>query len=248
MSANASYQRAEEDIEVLTGITVSHSTLQRLVQRQAWPEVVLTRPIEEMSLDGGMIRLRTEAGTPCEWRDYKALAIHDQAGVAFFKDNEGLIHWANRQPRTTPFTGLGDGHNGVWNILTQIGTTRERIEILDWFHLMENAHKVQATPTQLKAVRDHLWQGQVTLAIQVLQNYRCLGASTFIQYLRHHQHRIIHYQAWQAAGHSIGSGQVESFVKQISLRVKLPGAQWLPQNVPKLLKHRCAYLNGAFAP
>lgn len=188
MSANASYQRAEEDIEVLTGISVSHSTLQRLVQRQEWPEVELTTPISEMSLDGGMIRLRTELGHPCEWREYKALAVHDQIGVAFFKDNEGLVDWANRQPRATPLTCLGDGHDGVWNILTQIGTTRERIEILDWFHLMENAHKMQATQTQLKSVKDSLWQGQVRLTIQTLQAYQCLGASTFIQYLRHHQH------------------------------------------------------------
>lgn len=90
MSANASYQRAEEDIQVLTGISVSHSTLQRLVQRQEWSEVELTAPIEEMSLDGGMIRLRTELGKACEWREYKALAIHNQVGVAFFKENEGL--------------------------------------------------------------------------------------------------------------------------------------------------------------
>ncbi|MBD2546788.1 ISKra4 family transposase, partial [Planktothricoides sp. FACHB-1370] len=55
------------------------------------------------------------------------------------------------------------------------------------------------------------------------------------------------YEAWQEAGHSIGSGRVESLVKQIGLRVKLPWAQWLPENVPKVLKHRCAYLNGALA-
>lgn len=33
ISANESYQRAEEDLEQLTGIKISHSTLQRLVNR-----------------------------------------------------------------------------------------------------------------------------------------------------------------------------------------------------------------------
>jgi len=33
LSANESYQDAEEDIEALTGMKVSRSTLQRLVQR-----------------------------------------------------------------------------------------------------------------------------------------------------------------------------------------------------------------------
>ncbi|MEB3163165.1 MAG: ISKra4 family transposase, partial [Prochlorothrix sp.] len=37
---------------------------------------------------------------------------------------------------------------------------------------------------------------------------------------------------------------VESLVKQIAMRVKLPGAQWSVDSVPKILKHRCAYLNG----
>ncbi len=59
--------------------------------------------------------------------------------------------------------------------------------------------------------------------------------------------RIIDYEAWQTAGHPIGSGHVESLVKQIALRVKLPGAQWRVDSVAKVLKHRCAYLNGAFA-
>jgi hypothetical protein len=47
-------------------------------------------------------------------------------------------------------------------------------------------------------------------------------------------------------GFSIGSGAVESTIKQISQRVKLTGAQWKADNVAQLLKHRCAYLNGVF--
>lgn len=43
VSANESYQRAEEDIRVLTGIEVSHSTQQRMVHRQEFelPEIKL---------------------------------------------------------------------------------------------------------------------------------------------------------------------------------------------------------------
>ena len=37
--ANESYQRASEDIETLTGIKISHSTLQRMVGRQEWEEI-----------------------------------------------------------------------------------------------------------------------------------------------------------------------------------------------------------------
>jgi len=114
---------------MLTGVKVSHSTLQRFVQREDWCELKITEPIEELSADGGMVRLRTGAGQPGEWREYKALNVHKQGGVAFFKDNQGLLEWVNAQPRQAQFTCLGDGHDGVWNIFSGIGTPEQRIEI-----------------------------------------------------------------------------------------------------------------------
>ncbi|MEM6839351.1 MAG: ISKra4 family transposase, partial [Cyanobacteria bacterium P01_C01_bin.120] len=42
-------------------------------------------------------------------------------------------------------------------------------------------------------------------------------------------------------------GAVESTVKQIGRRIKISGAQWERKNVPQILKHRCAYLNGQFS-
>ena len=64
LSANESYQRAAEDIEVLTGVSVSGSTQQRLVQRQVFAIPQLEDNIEEMSIDGGKVRLRTPNGQP----------------------------------------------------------------------------------------------------------------------------------------------------------------------------------------
>jgi hypothetical protein len=39
-------------------------------------------------------------------------------------------------------------------------------------------------------------------------------------------------------------GAVESAVKQIGKRLKISGAQWKLENVPRMLQLRCAYLNG----
>jgi hypothetical protein len=39
-------------------------------------------------------------------------------------------------------------------------------------------------------------------------------------------------------------GAVESAIKQIGRRIKISGAQWNPRNVPQVLAHRVAYLNG----
>ncbi|BAG03242.1 hypothetical protein MAE_34200 [Microcystis aeruginosa NIES-843] len=44
---------------------------------------------------------------------------------------------------------------------------------------------------------------------------------------------------------SIASGAVESTVKQIDRRLKISGAQWNEENIPQVLKHRCAYLNNS---
>ncbi|MCA6616328.1 MAG: hypothetical protein IM531_16990, partial [Pseudanabaena sp. M090S1SP1A06QC] len=41
-----------------------------------------------------------------------------------------------------------------------------------------------------------------------------------------------------------GSGAVESSIKQIGRRIKISGAQWNQKNVPQVLTHRYAYLNG----
>lgn len=73
-------------------------------------------------------------------------------------------------------------------------------------------------------------------------------AQNFCVYLEKHRARIINYDYYQAEGIcSIGSGAVESAIKQIDRRVKISGAQWESKNVPKVLAQRTAYINGLFS-
>ncbi len=102
LSANESYARAEEDIAVLTGIAVSHSTQQRLVHRQVFELPMTEQSVQEMRIDGGKVRLRTPKGQPCEWRDYKGVNLHEHFISAFFQDNAGLVNWVNAQPLAQP--------------------------------------------------------------------------------------------------------------------------------------------------
>lgn len=247
LSANESYERAAEDIRVLTGVFVSHSTQQRLVHRQTFelPEVI--QPVEEMSLDGGKVRLRTPQGEACEWRDYKAVNLHERSIGAFFQDNQSLVSWVNAQPLAAPLTCLGDGHDGIWNIYEWIGEKSQRREILDWYHLVENLGKVGGSQKRLDAAEACLWQGDVDGAIAQFKTWQHNRVTTFIAYLNKHRSRIVNYDYYQAEGISIGSGAIESTVKQIGRRIKLSGAQWKKDNVPQVLKHRSAYLNGQFS-
>ncbi len=247
LSANESYERAAEDIQVLTGVAVSHSTQQRLVHRQtlALPQVIPT--VEEISVDGGKVRLRTPLGQPCEWKDYKAVNLHDHKVGAFFQDNPSLVNWVNAQPLADPVTCLGDGHDGIWNIYECIGSARQRREILDWYHLVENLGKVGGSQQRLDAAEACLWQGDVEGAIAQFKDWQPERVTTFIAYLTKHRARIVNYAYYQAEGISIGSGAVESTVKQMGRRMKLSGAQWEKNNVPQVLKQRSAYLNGQFS-
>ena len=53
-----------------------------------------------------------------------------------------LVGWVNEQSLATPLICLEDGHDGIWNVFGEIANANQRYEILDWFHLLENLHKV----------------------------------------------------------------------------------------------------------
>lgn len=277
LSANESFSRAEQDIIILTGMAVGHSVQQRLVQRQEFelpsisldevspgspkstteetpgasrttPEISKSnKKIEEISIDGGKVRLRTPKGQPCEWRDYKAVNLHSHSVEAFFRENEKLVKWVNRQPFSKPIICLGDGHDGIWNLFSQISSETQRCEILDWYHLIENLYKVGGSIKRLKKAEAFLWMGDVESAIALFKGWDNKEVDNFIVYLNKHRHRIVNYYYFQTEGISIGSGSIESTIKQIGRRVKISGAQWKRENVPKVLRLRCAYINGEFS-
>ena len=244
VSANESYAHSAEDIAVLTGIQVSSSTQQRLVHRQHFEPVSVDCGIKEMSIDGGKVRLRTPKGTPSEWRDYKGANLHQGGVHAFFRDNSGLVEWANQQPLASPLVCLGDGHDGSWNLFAQIGPEVERTEILDWYHLMENLGKVGGSQQRLDAVEAKLWVGDVDAAVKLFDDWQHERVERFVAYLGKHRHRIVNYSYYHAEGISIGSGEIESTIKQMGRRIKISGAQWHENNVQQVLSQRSAYLNG----
>ena len=241
VSANASYERSAQDLPVLTGMQVSRGTQQRLVHRQTFELPVVEETVEESSIDGGKVRLRTPKGEICRWQDYKAINLHGHCQEAFLQENEKLLEWVNKQLLATPLVCLGDGHDGIWNLFKEIASANQRQEILDWFHLVENLHKVGGSQQRLAMVEALLWQGDVDAAIAQFQDWQHERVDLFIAYLTKHRHRIVNYSYFQAEGISIGSGTIESTVKQIGARIKLTGAQWKSENVPQVLLHRCAY-------
>lgn len=205
--------------------------------------------MEQMSLDGGMIRIRTPQGEDSAWREYKAFnLIETHQAMACFKDNATLVGWANNLPLAEQVACLGDGHDGVWGVYAQIGQPQQRRETLDWFHLMENLHNVPGSNQRLRKARALLWKGDVEAAMTLFEDCQSDNARRFRGYLDDHRERIPNYSYYQAEGLPIGSGDVESLVKQINRRTKISGATWDAKNVPQVLAHRCAYLNRMLTP
>ena len=131
------------------------------------------------------------------------------------------------------------------NLIAGIATKDSRLEILDWYHLVENLYKVGGDKNLLTRVEAFLWRGNVAAAIAELNGWSHPQLENFIAYLYKHQSRIPDYWYFQTEQiSSISSGAIESTVKQIGRRVKISGAQWNKQNVPQVLFHRTAYLNG----
>jgi hypothetical protein len=170
--ANNSYQRAEEYLKELTGIKISHSSLQRLVNKQKieWTESKLG--VQEVMIDWGKVRLRTEEkGQPCQGQDYKAVSLNGQQIAAFFQDNEALIDWVNSQKLLNPLFCLGDGHPGIWNLLVEIRQAEQREEILDWYHLKEHLYRVGGSLKRLKEAEKLLWLGQSEAVLPLFSGF-----------------------------------------------------------------------------
>lgn len=245
LSANESFQDAEADIAALTGMSVGHSTQQRLVGRQSFEYAEAKQGVSEVSIDGGKVRLRDLLEAKSPWRDYKALRVQGIYYSAFFQDNDSLIDYLSAQRLLNPLVCLGDGHDGVWNLFRELATPERRWEILDWYHLKENLYKVGGALKRLAAAEALLWQGQLEAAQALFANCRRKQARNFEAYLSKHRSRIVNYQFYQAEQLcSIGSGAVESAVKQIGRRLQISGARWNIASVNPMLSLRCAYLNG----
>lgn len=253
VSATVSYAHAEQDIAVYTGMRVSAKTQQRLVQRQAWKELEPRAPetIQEMSIDGGNVRLTSGTQDEPDWRQYKAVRLNGKGeSRAWFQNNAALVATVSARPMAEVVVCLGDGHDGIWNLHEQIvASSEQRIEILDWYHLKENLFKLSSDAIDREQIEAQLWKGEVSAALAELEVCPSDETERFRNYLLKHQHRIPNYNYYATEELcSIGSGAVESLVKQIDQRLQLVGSRWKAEHVPKVLAQRCAYLNEELNP
>jgi len=83
VSANVSYQHAEEDVELFTGIQVAAKTQQRLVHRQTFEMPEVKQFVEELSVDGGKIASALPRGT-LHLARIQGVRLHDLEAISIF--------------------------------------------------------------------------------------------------------------------------------------------------------------------
>ncbi|NES93569.1 ISKra4 family transposase, partial [Okeania sp. SIO2B9] len=244
MCAKASYEHAESDVAMLTGVRVSAKTQERMVKRLTLPEPTSEEPVSELTLDGGMVRVRTPKGEASVWRQYHGIRVNGNGiGMAWYKDPATLLAWITTLPLVPVIYLLGDGHCGIWSLFEQMAIEGPTDEVLDWYHLKENLYKVDATEAVLESLSSQLWEGRLQQVLSCLSELDNESARRFSAYLSNHAGRIPNYRYYQMEGFPIGSGPVESWVKQIDARLQVTGAQWNEETLPLMLKLRAGYLN-----
>lgn len=149
---------------------------------------------------------------------------------------------------------LADGAAAIWKLLTRLWP--DAFQLLDWYHLMEHLDTVVAHVPD-----GAVWRRQQQTAL-LAQGYRPVAqalahltrtgntpalqaaARACLRYLWKHRSRMDYPEA-QRRGYPLGSGRIESAVKQVlQHRCKQAGMRWKAAHLDKLLAARCAYLNG----
>ena len=174
----------------------------------------------------------------------------------------GLFLWATGcqrdADRAEELVFVCDGAAWIWRLVDTYYP--HAVQIVDWYHavayLAEVARALYPTEKEkaqreawLAAHEDILWWGQVDnllWQLEPLTTHPTAGeaarrASTYYQ---HNQHRM-DYARYREEGYFIGSGTVESGLKQIvALRLKEAGARWSLTGGVATAKARAAWLSG----
>ena len=197
-------------------------------------------PNKEWAIRAQNIHYYADLSPAHEFRDLVwATGVHHQAHLA----KELII--------------LGDGAEWIWNIVSQ--NFPSAIQILDWFHASEHLTPVAHTsfPTLdaqqewLTMARQLMWEGHIADLIDACQQLFVLTPHEEIRlaihYFETHKERM-RYAYFRQQGYQIGSGTIESAAKQIGLmRLKVPGATWNEESVPKVAKARASFLSDRWA-
>lgn len=225
-----------------------------------------------ISLDGGMVNLRGEGwkefkiGTIFDleqrWerdpRTHELVQIPHGVSMVYTALLGSASEFApflwrlaveQRIPQTDDTSVTADGAEWIWNLTMDLFP--DSLQIVDWFHACQHLSQAAAAlfpddPERAKrwyAYRqDYLFH---CAAASIALELECADLLDYAHYFRVHQRRM-QYQEFREDGYPIGSGTVESGVKQFKTRLTGPGMRWSRPAARQMLFLRAAALDHSF--
>ena len=220
------------------------------------------RARQSVAFDGGMVHIRKEG-----WKELKVGVVSDLTArgqplrqsqpcytavlgdVAAFRP----ALWALAVQRAVPYAGdvavIADGATWIWRLAADLFPCS--VQIVDWYHARQ--HLAQAAtaryPNDEKQARtwyeqmsEHLFMGRIGCIVADLQQH---DLADLAAYFHTHQRRM-QYHEWRGDNYPIGSGNVESGVKQFKQRLTGPGMRWSRSGAERMVVLRTAILSRQF--
>lgn len=235
------------------------------IERVIMPEQLapLTRGV---SMDGGMVNIRDEGwkemkvgvvydlSTAFVWdkelgEDVEVIHTHPRGCVGVLGNVEAFSPhlWRlavdHEVPVAREVSITADGAEWIWNLSADLFP--ESTEIVDWYHACQHlAQAAQARhpddPERLRrwyrAAQDTLFNGHIT---NLIDDFCAAHLDEHVRYFRVHQHRM-QYREYREAGFAIGSGTIESSIKQLKSRLCGAGMRWSRPAAERMLVIRSA--------
>jgi hypothetical protein len=225
-----------------------------------------------LSLDGGMVNIRGEGwkefkvGTIFEveqrWeRDPKTRELQQVphakgmlytavlGSVSDFAPAFWKLAVEQRIPQMDDTSVTGDGAEWIWNLTMDLFP--DSLQIVDWFHACQHLSQAASAlfpddPDCVKrwyaaALNDLFHGSAASIANELVQ----AGFPEHAHYFHVHQRRM-QYQEFREEGYPIGSGTVESGVKQFKARLTGAGMRWSRPAARQMLLIRAAVLDQSF--
>jgi hypothetical protein len=225
-----------------------------------------------VSMDGGMVHIRGEGWK--EFKAGVVYAVESQPGLdpltgetvdqpcarqsrytAVLGDVEqfGPALWAaavqHELPRAARSSVTADGAEWIWNLAADLFP--DSTQIVDWYHATQHLAQAAHALFPEDDTRAEAWYRQMHTPLfhgdiwKITHPLQQAGLADHARYFEHHQRRM-QYQEFREEGWLIGSGSVESAIKQYKTRLTGPGMRWSRPNAERMLVLRSAVLSSEF--
>ena len=225
-----------------------------------------------VSMDGGMVHIRDEGWKEMkvgavydigmtakrdpesgEWAAFACANNTSLTAVLGSVEPFSKALWASAVkadiPQAIESCVTADGAPWIWNLTADLFP--DSTQVVDWYHAVEHLAKAShalhpdsndKAKRWLKQRKDDLFQGDIHHITRPLD---AAGYSDEARYFHTHKRRMQYHQ-FQDEGFLIGSGVVESGIKQFKQRLTGPGMRWSRQGAERMLVIRAAVLDNSF--